>query len=91
MNAILDDQISPQRRQTAKQLLERYTGLYAGSTALTDLARARWAESQGPGKVGPYRGRVEDTLGKVDNYVAGIRQLFEIFFHLPFLQNIIGR
>jgi len=77
MNAILDDQISPQRRQTAKQLLERYTGLYAGSTALTDLARARWAESQGPGKVGPYRGRVEDTLGKVDNYVAGIRQLFE--------------
>jgi len=77
MNAILDDQISPARRQTAKQLLERYTGLYAGSTALTDLARARWAESQGPGKVGPYRGRVEDTLGKVDNYVTGIRTLFE--------------
>jgi len=77
MNAILDDQMSPQRRATARQLLERYTGLYAGSTALTDLARARWAESQGPGKVGPYRGRVEDTLGKVDNYVNGIRALFE--------------
>ena len=77
MNAILDDQISPARRQSAKQLLERYTGLYAGSTALTQLARDRWAESQGPGKVGPYRGRVEDTLGKVDNYVAGIRELFE--------------
>jgi hypothetical protein len=77
MNAILDDQITPARRQTAKQLLERYTGLYAGSTALTQLARDRWAESQGAGKVGPYRGRVEDTLGKVDNYVSGIRELFE--------------
>jgi hypothetical protein len=77
MNALLDDQVSDARRQTAKQLLERYTGLYRGSTALTQLARDRWAESQGAGRVGPYRGRVEDTLGKTDTYIAGIRALFE--------------
>lgn len=76
MNGLLDDQIAPARRQTAKVLLERYTGLYPGSTALVDLARARWADSQGPGKVGPYRGSVEDTLGKTDTYIAGVRELF---------------
>ena len=37
MNAILDDQISPARRQTAKQLLQRYTGLYQGTMPLTQL------------------------------------------------------
>ncbi|HEU4651267.1 MAG TPA: DUF885 domain-containing protein [Croceibacterium sp.] len=77
LNALLDDQIAPERRATAKQLLERYTGLYAGSTPLTELSRAQWAESQGAGKVGPYRGSVEDTLGKTDTYIAGIRELFE--------------
>jgi hypothetical protein len=77
MNGLLDDQTAPARRAKAKELLERYTGLYPGSTPLTELARARWAESQGAGKVGPYRGRVEDTLGKLDNYVSGVRELFE--------------
>jgi uncharacterized protein (DUF885 family) len=76
MNGLLDDQVAPERRQTAKVLLERYTGLHPGSTALVDLARARWADSLGPGKVGPYKGSVEDTLGKTDTYIAGVRELF---------------
>jgi uncharacterized protein (DUF885 family) len=76
MNGLLDDQVSPARRQTAKVLLERYTGLHSGSTPLVDLARARWADSLGPGKVGPYKGSVEDTLGKTDTYIAGVRELF---------------
>lgn len=76
LNALLDDQVAPERRATAKQLLERYTGLYQGTTPLTDLARAQWAESQGAGKVGPFKGSVEDTLGKTDTYVSGIRELF---------------
>jgi len=75
-NALLDDQISPERRASAKQLLERYVGSYSGTTPLTDLARAQWAESQGAGKVGPFRGSVEDTLTKTDTYIAGIRELF---------------
>lgn len=77
VNALLDDQIAPERRARARELLERYTGLYPGTTPLTELAKARWAESQAPGKIGPYRGRVEDALGKVDTYIAGIRELFE--------------
>lgn len=75
-NGILDDQMAPERRQKAKELLERYTGLYPGTTPLTGLAKARWVESQGPGKVGPYKGRIEDTLGKTQAYIDGIRELF---------------
>ena len=76
MNGLLDDQVVPARRQKAKELLERYTGLHPGSTPLVELARDRWADSQAPGKVGPYRGSVEDTLGKTDTYIAGVRELF---------------
>jgi uncharacterized protein (DUF885 family) len=76
INAVLDDQVAPERRAKAKELLERYTGLYPGSTPLTELAKARWADSQGAGKVGPYKGSVEDTLGKLDTYLVGIRELF---------------
>lgn len=76
-NGLLDDQVEPARRQTAKELLERYTGLHPDTTPLTELAKARWAESQGEGKVGPFRGSVEDTLSKTDTYIAGIRELFQ--------------
>jgi len=76
MNGLLDDQVEPARRQTAKELLERYTGLHPGSTPLVENARARWQDSLGPGKVGPYKGSVEDTLGKTDTYIDGIRELF---------------
>ncbi len=76
MNGVLDDQVAPERRAKAKELLERYTGLYPGTTPLTELAKARWADSLGAGKVGPYKGKVEDTLGKTDTYIAGIRSLF---------------
>lgn len=77
MNGLLDDQVEPARRQTAKVLLERYTGLHPGSTPLVDHAHARWQESLGPRKVGPYRGSVEDTLSKTDTYIAGVRELFQ--------------
>lgn len=77
LNGLLDDQIEPERRAKAVELLERYTGLYAGSTPLTQLARDRYADSRAPGKIGPYKGDVEDALSKVDTYVAGIRALFE--------------
>ena len=77
MNGVLDDQTAPARRQKALELLQRYTGLHKGTTPLTELAKARWAESQGQGKIGPFRGRVEDTLGKTDVYISGVRELFD--------------
>ncbi len=77
LNALLDDQVAPARRAKAVELLQRYTGLYQGTTPLTQLARDRYADSRGAGKVGPYKGDVEDALAKADTYVAGIRALFE--------------
>ena len=76
MNGVLDDQVAPERRARAKELLERYTGLHPGTEPMIALAMARFKESRGEGKVGPYRGSVEDTLPKIDTYVAGIRELF---------------
>jgi hypothetical protein len=76
MNQALDPQIGAARQAKAKELLERYTGLYPGTTPLTELAKARWADSQGAGKVGPYKGEVEDTLGKTETYIQGIHALF---------------
>jgi hypothetical protein len=76
LNPALDPQIGPARQAKARELLERYTGLYPGTTPLTELAKARWADSQGVGKVGPYKGEVEDTLGKTETYIGGIHALF---------------
>jgi hypothetical protein len=76
MNDALDPQVGPQRHAKALELLQRYTGLFPGSAPLTLLAKARWADSQGAGKIGPYKGEVEDTLGKTDTYIAGIHALF---------------
>ncbi|TPG20096.1 DUF885 domain-containing protein [Sphingomonas koreensis] len=76
MNDALDPQVGPKRQAKAVELLQRYTGLYPGTTPLTELAKARWAESQNAGKIGPYKGKVEDTLGKTETYINGIHALF---------------
>lgn len=75
-NDALDPQVGPKRQAKAIELLRRYTGMFSGTTALTDLAKARWADSLSADKVGPYRSEVEDTLGKTDIYIAGIHALF---------------
>ncbi len=77
LNALLDDQVAPERRAKAVELLQRYTGLHTGTRPLTDLARDRHMDTRGPGKVGPYKGDLEDGLSKVDTYVSGIRARFE--------------
>ncbi len=76
MNDALDPQVGAKRQAKAVELIQRYTGQYPGTTPLTELAKARWADSQGPGKVGPYRGEVEDTLAKTETYIAGVHALF---------------
>jgi hypothetical protein len=79
LNSVLSDQTAPERRAKAKELLERYTGLHPETEPMTELAKARFEESRGDGKVGPFRGSVEDTLPKIGTYVAGIRELFGRF------------
>ncbi|AKH42223.1 uncharacterized protein (DUF885 family) [Altererythrobacter atlanticus] len=76
INGLLDDQVVPERRAKAVELLRRYTGLHEGSTPLTELAKARFEESRTPGKIGPYRGDVADALPKIPTYIQGIRDLF---------------
>jgi hypothetical protein len=76
LSAVLSDQIAPERRQKAAELLQRYVGLYPGSRSLTAEAKARFEESVAPGKTGPYRGEIEDALAKMGIYASGIRMLF---------------
>jgi len=79
LNSVLSEQTAPERHAKAKELLERYTGLYPGTQPMTELAKAQFEESRGEGKIGPFRGSVEDTLPKIPTYIAGIRELFARF------------
>ncbi len=76
---LLDERVSPARRQKAVELLERYTGTYKGTTPLTQQAKARFAASQAAGKTGPYDVEVREAVAKYPTYAAGIRELFTRF------------
>lgn len=76
---LLDEQIARERQRKAVELLRRYTGLYPGTTPIAELAKDRFADGLGQGKVGPYRGNVEDELAKFDTYVEGVHELFDRF------------
>ena len=77
IGAILSDQTAENRRASAVQLLNRYTGVADGYEPYTELAKARFEASRGDGKIGPYRVEVEESIGKIPTFAAGIRELFE--------------
>lgn len=77
IGAILSDQTAENRRASAVQLLNRYTGVEDGYEPYTELAKARFEESRGDGKIGPYRVEVQESIGKIPTFAAGIRELFE--------------
>ena len=77
IGAILSDQTAENRRASAVQLLNRYTGVEDGFEPYTELAKARFEESRGDGKNGPYRVEVQESIGKIPTFAAGIRELFE--------------
>ena len=74
---LLDDQIAPERRVKAVELLRRYTGVSPDTEAYTEQAKARFRESMGEGKVGPYDVEVRESVEKFPVYAKGIRDLFE--------------
>ena len=77
LQGLLDDQIPEKRRGKALELLQRYVGLYPGSTPLVDQARARFEEKLAtPGLLGPVKMRVEQSLNNVPSFIGGIRELF---------------
>ncbi|RDE06344.1 DUF885 domain-containing protein [Sphingomonas aracearum] len=76
LTSLLDDQIAPARRKKAVELLQRYVGDWPGTTPLTQLAKARFAETNRPGLLGPDKVAVDDALNDAATYVKGVRELF---------------
>ncbi|WP_223621357.1 DUF885 domain-containing protein [Lysobacter sp. ESA13C] len=78
MQALLSDQAPAERRASALARLNAYVGLAPGSEPLTVLARQRYEERLGDTNLlQPTKLEVEQALGNVDTYAAGIRKLFE--------------
>lgn len=77
MQSLLQEQLPPARRAKALERLQRYVGLTAGTTPLTEQAKARFTEKLGkPGLQGPVKARLEKSLENVPTYIKGIRELF---------------
>lgn len=78
--SLLQEQLPASRRAKALERLQRYVGLYSGSTAITEQAKARFNERVAtPGLIGPVKADVEQSLANVSTYIQGIRDLFAQF------------
>ncbi len=80
LRALLDDQTPAAARQKALVRLKRYTGLEAGFTPVTVLARDRMRESLADkALVGPFVGEVQKHLDTSTTYLEGVPKLFDKF------------
>ncbi|UCE03327.1 MAG: DUF885 domain-containing protein [Candidatus Latescibacterota bacterium] len=78
LQALLDEQIEPERRPAALVRLQRYAGLEAGYEPIASLAEDRIRERLEIAELlRPVRDEVEKELGNSQAYVDGIRELFE--------------
>ncbi|UHQ23175.1 DUF885 domain-containing protein [Lysobacter sp. 5GHs7-4] len=78
MQGLLSDQTPPERRARALARLKNYVGQGTDTTPITVLARQRYEERAGDAaKLRPTKLEVEQALGNVETYAAGIRKLFE--------------
>lgn len=74
---LLKDEADPKRRPAALERLNCYAGLTPGCEPIAELARARTMERlDDKSLLAPYRGEVEQKLGKTDKYIGGLRELF---------------
>lgn len=77
LRGLLDDQVSPERRQAALVRLRKYTGVEPGYKPFTEILKQReLGQIAKPGIIYPSKGQVETELGRNSNYVAGIGTLF---------------
>ena len=78
IRTLLDDQVSPARRQAALVRLRRYAGMEPGYEPMVKLAEDRTRErlSQ-PALLGPVREEVLRNLNTSPQFVEGIAQLFQ--------------
>ncbi len=78
IHALLDDQIAPERRQAAVLRLRKYTGVEPGFQPTTILAAQLFRDKEKDSALlGPAKSEVDQDLAQMDQYVAGIGQLFE--------------
>ena len=78
VRTLLDDQVAPERRKAALVRLRKYSGMEPGYTPITKLAEDRINERLNlPGRIGPYKGEVENDLGQSEFFVKGIGDLFK--------------
>jgi Bacterial protein of unknown function (DUF885) len=78
LQALLDDQVPPERRAKALVRLKRYAGMENGYTPLTSLAEQYTrAKLQQQGRLGPIRAEVEKDLTTTPLLIIGISKLFE--------------
>ena len=78
IEALLGDQVAPERRQAALVRLRKYAGLEAGYMPITTLAEERFRDSlKTPGRLGPARIQVQNDLQNSAAFVNGIGLLLE--------------
>jgi hypothetical protein len=76
VRGLIDPQIPRERYPAAVTRIEKYAGLADGYTPLTELAKDRTRERfETEGLVGPYRGEVEQDLGRAETFITGIEEL----------------
>ena len=77
LQGLLSDQTPPERRARALDRLKAYAGMAPGTTPIAELAKARYTERAGnEALLRPTKLEVEQALGNVDTYIAGIGKLF---------------
>ena len=80
VNALLQEQVQPERRAKALPRLQRYVGLLEGTQPAALLARQRYDERVASAALlRPTKLEVEQALRNTETYIAGIRQSFERF------------
>ncbi len=73
MEALLQDQVAPERRRAAVVRLRRYAGVENGFTPTTVLSEKLFREKLNvPGLIGPPKAEVEQDLAQADSFVTGI-------------------
>lgn len=76
IRGLIDEQIPRGRYPAAVVRINRYAGVEVGYEPLAQLAKDRTIERfDVEGLAGPFRGEVEQDLGRAETFIAGIQEL----------------
>ena len=79
-HGLLQEQVVPERRQSAFARLKLYAGITPGSTPFTELAKARYLEKAAdPARLPDFKARIEQSIANTARYTTGIRDLYKEF------------